>query len=209
MRDIKEKLENNSRKIKTLVDKSKTTLSRGINIHILTTYWEIGKTIVAKEKKGKVDPVSARKLILDLSKIITREIGKGFSRSNIFNMRNFYLSYRDVQTLSGYLGRSHYCELLLIEDLKKRSFYEKECVNSYWSVRELKRQIESILFERLLLSEGNTNKRKVLDLAKRGQILNKPGDMIKDPYVFEFLNLPEKKPITPGISEFDQDKMAN
>ena len=110
-------------------------------------------------------------------------------------MRNFHLNYSDVQTLSGHLGWSHYCELLLIEDKQKRSFYEKECSNSAWSVRELKRQIESSLFERLLLSEGNSNKKKVLSLSKAGQILEKPSDLIKDPYVFEFLNLPEKKPL--------------
>lgn len=186
---------NLAEEIKSLVANSKIKLSRGINNHILITYWQIGKIIVTKEKKGKIDQITARKLVLDLSKILTREIGKGYSRSNIFNMRNFYLKYSDVQTLSGHLGWSHYCELLLIEDEQIRSFYEKECYNSSWSVRELKRQIESSLFERLLLSAGNTNKKKVLILSKKGQILEKPSDIIKDPYVFEFLNFPEKRPV--------------
>lgn len=186
---------NLAEEIKSLVANSKIKLSRGINNHILITYWQIGKIIVTKEKKGKIDQTTARKLVLDLSKILTRQIGKGYSRSNIFNMRNFYLKYSDVQTLSGHLGWSHYCELLLIEDEQIRSFYEKECYNSSWSVRELKRQIESSLFERLLLSAGNTNKKKVLSLSKKGHVLEKPSDIIKDPYVFEFLNFPEKKPV--------------
>jgi hypothetical protein len=95
-----------------------------------------------------------------LSQCLTREYGKGFSRSNLYNMRLFYLTHKNVQTLSGRLSWSHYCELLIISDEQKRSFYEKECVNACWSVRELKRQIDSSLFERLLLSSGDANKEK-------------------------------------------------
>lgn len=85
--------------------------------------------------------------------------------------------------------------MISIKDYTKRQFYEKETINSRWSVRELQRQIETSLFERLLLSDGKANKEKVLQLAKEGQILNKPEDMIKDPYVFEFLGVPEQKPL--------------
>jgi predicted nuclease of restriction endonuclease-like (RecB) superfamily len=97
--------------------------------------------------------------------------------------------------VSGQLSWSHYCELLVVTDDNKRSFYEKEAINSRWSVRELKRQIASSLFERLLLSEGKPNKEKVLKLAQEGQIILNPSDLIKDPYVFEFLGIPENKPI--------------
>lgn len=90
---------------------------------------------------------------------------------------------------------SHYCELLSISDRDKRSFYEKECERSGWSVRELKRQISTSLFERLLLSEGKANKKKVLELAEKGQELSNPEDVVKEPYVFEFLGLPDKKPV--------------
>ncbi len=78
---------------------------------------------------------------------------------------------------------------------KKRDFYEKECINSKWAVRELKRQVESSLYERLLLSNGKANKEKVLKLAKEGQAIEKPEDILKDPYVFEFLGIPENKPV--------------
>ena len=84
---------------------------------------------------------------------------------------------------------------MIIESKDKRSFYEKEIINSNWSVRELKRQINSSLYERLLLSEGKPNKEKVLSLSKKGQELLKPEDIIKSPYVFEFLGIPENKPL--------------
>ena len=129
-----------------------------------------------------------------MSKTLTQELGKGFSRSNLQNMRQFYLNYEKCQTLSGKLSWSHYCELLSISDKDKRSFYEKEAINAGWSVRELKRQIASSLFERLLLSNGEANKERVLDLALKGNEITNPSDIIRDPYVFEFLGLPEDKP---------------
>ena len=96
---------------------------------------------------------------------------------------------------------SHYCELLSISDLEKRSFYEKEAVNSGWSVRELKRQISTSLYERLLLTEGRTNQKTVLSLAQKGIEMAQPIDMIKDPYVFEFLGVPENKPLLVNLNE--------
>lgn len=109
-------------------------------------------------------------------------------------MVSFYKKYGG-QTLSSHLSWSHYCELLSISDDAKRHFYERECSNARWSVRELRRQIESSLFERLLLSNGNTNKEKVLELALKGNEISKPEDIIKDPYVFEFVGIPENKPL--------------
>ncbi len=139
--------------------------------------------------------MSRQKHFAVLSKELTKEFGKGFSRSNIYNMRQLYISYPKFQTLSGKLTWSHYCELLSITDANKRSFYEKECINSAWSVRELKRQIESSLFERLLLSKGDSNKQTVLALAQEGIDYSTPQNIIKDPYVFEFLGIPEDKPV--------------
>ena len=88
-----------------------------------------------------------KQTLKELSKALTAEFGKGFSRANLYNMRQFYLSYEKVQSVTGKLTWTHYCELLTISDPDKRSFYEKEAVNSNWSVRELKRQIDSSLFE--------------------------------------------------------------
>lgn len=175
--------------------RARKNVAKSINSELIATYWEIGKLIVEVESSSKFDHKSSRQLILNLSSQLTKELGSGFSRANLFNMRKFYTEYPNVQTLSGQLNWSHYCELLLIEDKQKRAFYEKETENSTWSVRELKRQIDSSLFERLLLSKGNSNKETVNKLARKGQELAKPDDVVKDPYVFEFLGIPENKPI--------------
>lgn len=182
-------------KIKQIINTSRNKLAQTINNELIHTYWEIGKVIVEKEKINNYDNKSSRQIILELSKQLSKEIGKGFSRSNLFYMRNFYLYFPDVQTLSGQLTWSHYCELLAVSDDNKRSFYEKESISSGWTVRDLKRQIASSLFERLLLSKGKPNKEKVMQLSKEGQIVNNPSDLLKDPYVFEFLGITENKPI--------------
>lgn len=176
--------------IKGIIETARKKTVSMVNQEMLLTYWKIGHLIVTKGKKYHSD----REFILQLSKRLTNELGKGFSRSNLFNMRSFYLEYSDVQTVSGQLSWSHYCELMQVSDKQARLFYEKETHNAKWSVRELKRQIESSLFERLLLSKGKGNKMKVLELAEKGIALNHPTDMLKEPYVFEFLGIPEKKP---------------
>ena len=179
--------------IKQLMDQARNRVSREVNTILVQTYWEIGRIIVEDEQGNLERAEYGKKLIADLSKRLTKEYGKGFSRANLQNMRSFYLLYPICQTLSGNLSWSHYCELLSVSDEKKRSFYEKETVQVNWSVRELKRQIKTSLFERLLLSSGDENKAKVLDLALKGNEINKASDIVKDPYVFEFLGLPEEK----------------
>ena len=179
--------------IKQLMDQARNRVSREVNTILVQTYWEIGRIIVEDEQGNLERAEYGKKLIADLSKRLTKEYGKGFSRANLQNMRSFYLLYPICQTLSGKLSWSHYCELLSVSDEKKRSFYEKETVQANWSVRELKRQIKTSLFERLLLLSGDENKAKVLDLALKGNEINKASDIVKDPYVFEFLGLPEEK----------------
>lgn len=131
-------------------------------------------------------------LLKVLSKELTNQYGKGFSRSNLQSMRKFYLEYKKCQTLSGKLSWSHYLLLLGVSDKNARSFYEHECENSNWSVRELERQIDSALYERLLLSKGEKNKKIVYELATKGVTYQTPDSFIKDPMVIEFIGLPEK-----------------
>ena len=180
--------------IRELLEKSRKNIAQQVNTELLTTYWNIGRIIVEYEQQSQLRAEYGKQTLKELSKELTREFGKGFSRSNLQNMRAFYLAYEKCQTPSGKLAWSHYCELLTISDEGKRSFYEKEAVNSGWSVRELKRQIESSLYERLLLSSGDANKEKVLSLAQKGIEIAQPADIIRDPYVFEFLGIPENKP---------------
>ena len=187
--------------IKNIVLNSRQQIAAQVNIALLHTYWHIGRVIVEDEMKNQSRANYGAETLKILAKTLTAELGKGFSRSNLYNMRQFYLYHRKIQTVSGKLSWSHYCELLNLSDESKRLFYEKEAENACWSVRELKRQLDSSLFERLLLSSGNSNKERVLELAVKGNELSKPADMIRDPYVFEFLGIPEDKPLMEGDLE--------
>jgi predicted nuclease of restriction endonuclease-like (RecB) superfamily len=181
--------------IRTIMETARTTIVHEINTTMLNTYWQIGRTIVEREQNGNLKAQYGKKLLPELSKRLTNELGKGYSRSNLYNMRELYLQYPKIQTTSGKLTWSHYIELLAVQDKNARAFYEQECINSNWSVKELNRQIGTSLFERLLLSDGKANKEKVLTLANDGITLIQPEDILKQPYVFEFLNIPENKPL--------------
>ena len=181
--------------IREIMNTARYNVAREVNNEQLLAYWNIGRVIIEHEQDNSERAEYGKQTLKQLSRVLTKEFGKGFSRSNLQNMRAFYLAYPNCQTLSGKLSWSHYCELLIISDPDRRSFYEKECERSGWSVREMKRQIATSLFERLLLSDGKANKEKVYELATKGQELAVPEDIVKDPYVFEFLGIPESKPV--------------
>ena len=180
--------------IASIITNARNNVSKQVNSELLNAYWNIGRVIVENELKNNRGEYG-KKQLLAISKNLTNKFGKGFSLSNLYNMKMFYTKYPIFQSVTRKLSWTHYCELLYISDDDKRSFYEKEAINSNWSVRELKRQISSSLFERLLLSNGEANKKKVLELALKGNEIAKPEDIVKDPYVFEFLGLPENKPM--------------
>jgi len=181
--------------IKEIINASRQNAGQYVNSELLSAYWNIGRIIIEHEQNSKTRAEYGKQILKELSRALTAEFGKGFSRSNLQNMRAFYLTYKKRQTVSGKLSWSHYCELLSISDENKRGFYEKESLNTGWSVRELRRQIGTSLYERLLLSDGKTNKETVLSLAQHGIEMSNPANMIKDPYVFEFLGVPENKPM--------------
>ena len=181
--------------IKLIMREARFAASRDLNNLLIKTYWDIGRVIVENEQDGNVRARYGTRLLTELSKELMIDLGKGFSRSNLQNMRNFFLAYTNLPDVSGKLTWSHYCELINISDSNARGFYENECVNSKWTVRELKRQINTSLFERLLLTDGKTNKETVLALSRKGISMTEPQDILKDPYVFEFLGVREEKPI--------------
>jgi predicted nuclease of restriction endonuclease-like (RecB) superfamily len=160
-----------------------------VNMLLVETYWQIGQYIVEFEQKGNERAEYGSRLLTQLSRDLKTAYGKGFSRSNLQYMRLFYLSYKNCQTLSGKLSWSHYTELLAISDDLARSFYEQQCIRDRWSVRELKRQKDSALFERIVMSKDRA---EILALAQKGQIIESAQDVVKDPYVFEFLDLPDR-----------------
>lgn len=172
------------------------TILQTINTEMVLVYCKIGKEIIEHEQYGESRAAYGEELIRKLSEKLTKEFGKGYSVSNLRNMRQFYLSYQDEihQTASGELlfipkvSWSKYCLLMQVKNREARAFYEQEALNNKWSVRELDRQIGSLLYERLAKSK---DKQGLMNLSIKGQEIEKPEDAIKDPIILEFLNIPE------------------
>lgn len=199
------------KEIRQLVEQARHNVIRNINTELLLTYWNVGRLIVDKEHSEQYDETSVRNMLLDISKELTRDLGKGFSRSQLTYMRLFFLRFPIFQTsgrsgvtlshqkgkkpskavgltVSNQLSWSHYYELLKCTDEMEISFYQQTAIHEGWSVRELRRQMDTALFERIALSK---NAKSVMKLASKGQIIESETDIAKDPYVLEFLNIPE------------------
>ena len=187
--------------IHDLLHKARQNIISNINSTMTKTYFLIGKRIVEEEQDGNKRAEYGKNLIKMLSEKLTKEFGKGFSETNLEQMRKFFKVYGIPQTLSEEfqfnLSWSHYLILMRIKDIDARNFYEIETIENNWSLRELKRQVNSSLYERLVLSK---NKEKVKELAVKGQIIEKAQDIIKDPYILEFLGLDEK-------SDYSENKL--
>ncbi|MFY0675514.1 MAG: DUF1016 family protein [Bacteroidia bacterium] len=209
-------------KIIELLKSARQKVVQAVNHTMVLTYFEIGRMIVEEQQNGKDRADYGKSVLKELSQILSEEFGKGFSVDNLENMRRFYLVYgksetpsrnfdkgnsetpfRDLskstpllnqarsskKTVKLKLSWSHYLILMRIDNVKERSFYEIESAKNNWSVRELKRQYNSALYTRLSLSR---NKDELLELSEKGLIINEPKDAIKDPYILEFIGLPEK-----------------
>lgn len=165
----------------------KTKAIVSVNQEILKAYWTIGHHIIEFEQAGKIKADYGKQLLIQLAKDLKVQFGKGFSRSNLYQMRQFYLIYKKFQTVSGKLTWSHYVELLGISDDLERSFYEKQTTIEGWSVRELKRQKKTALFHRLALSK---DKQGILEMAKNGHIIHSITNQL---YVSKYqIYLPDK-----------------
>ncbi|MGL5889084.1 MAG: PDDEXK nuclease domain-containing protein [Bacteroidia bacterium] len=223
--------------IQKLISEARESVARSINVELLYTYWATGKLIVEKEVEFEYDEQSVRDMLVDLSQILTYELGKGFSRSQLTYMRLFYLTFsqfgelparlktgltvsnqksklkketykielkgtpnkyynksknRDLNTgltVSNQLSWSHYHELLQCNHSNEIEFYMKSAIHENWSVRELRRQIDSSLFERMVLG----NKRSPKKIVSKGTVIKNSEDIIRDPYILEFLKIPEGK----------------
>ncbi len=206
-------------KIEKLVEEAKQQTVTQINSIMVLTYFEIGHIIVDYEQEGKIRAGYGKKVLKDLSEKLKNKFGKGFSVDNLENMRKFYLTYRkrtsetfsknnDAQkseTVSRIFGNaaftlswSHYVFLIHIDNPSERDFYEAECTKERWSLRELKRQYNSSLYERLALSR---DKQGIADMSKQGVIIESAEDIVRDPYVLEFLGLPEEAKYSESILE--------
>lgn len=174
--------------ISSLLEQGRTKVAQTTNTILVQTYWLIGRHIVEFEQNGKEKSEYGSDLLNRLSKDLTQRYGKGFGRSNLFYMRKFYQSFPNSGTLSHKLSWSHYYEILKADSPLEIGFYTKQAENENWSVRELKRQMQSMLFHRLALSK---DKEGILALAEKGQEITKPQDILRDPYVLEFLDIPQ------------------
>lgn len=176
--------------IKSLLQSARNRVYQTINTTMTQTYYEVGKRIVEEEQGGESRAEYGKALLKNLSVELIKEFGKGFSVDNLENMRKFYLSFSNSETLSRKfnLSWSHYIFLTRIDNQDERNFYEIEALENSWSLRELKRQFDTGLFERLALSK---DKSKLKELSTKGQIVQSIDDMIKDPYILEFVGLPE------------------
>ena len=172
-----------------LLHQGRQQAAQAVNNLLVQTYWQIGQHIVEFEQGGKAKSDYGSELLDKLSKDLTLKYGKGFSRSNLNYMRKFYLSFPKSETLSHKLGWSHYFEILKADNELEINFYTKQCEKDNWSVRELKRQMKSMLFHRIALSK---DKQSILELSQKGIEIQQAEDIIKDPYVLEFLNIPQQ-----------------
>ncbi|WP_173476220.1 YhcG family protein [Fibrobacter succinogenes] len=178
-------------RIAEILERSRSFVATTVNTAMVKTYYEIGRIIVEDEQKGQIRADYGKEVLKNLSKKLTEKFGKGFSTTNLKQMRDFYQTYQIGQTVSDQfsLSWSHYLFLMRIDNPKERQFYEIEAKNSNWSLRELKRQFDSALYERLALSKDKTS---INNLSKKGIVVQSSSDIVKDPYVLEFLGLPEK-----------------
>ena len=172
---------------KIIVD-ARRRVSQTINNELIATYWAIGKEIVEKERTNNIDNQTSRQIILQLSQQLTERLGNGFSRSNLFNMRKLYIEFPNVQTLSGHFSWSHICELMIIDNKPKREYYLTQIQENKLSVRELKKQIERCVYERTLSN-------KVQEVVSLSATKYNPADVVKDPYILDFLGIPENEHI--------------
>lgn len=177
--------------IKNVLARARSLSYRAVNTAMVHAYWNVGRLIVEEEQKGKHRAGYGMYLIKGLSKKLTSELGKGFDERNLFFMKQFYITFPNVNALRSELRWTHYRILLRVESDKARSFYFHECAESNWSTRQLERQITSFYYERLLASKNKGPVKKEA-VAKAKQLQALPEEQIKDPFVLEFLGLQNK-----------------
>lgn len=175
-------------KIGNTYQSAKRKIISAVNTEMLLAYWQIGKDIIEFEQDGFLQAEYGTQLLENLAKELTLLYGKGFSRSNLNYMRLLYMRYPICETLSHKLSWSHYYELLKVDDDLARMFYENQAIAENWTIRELRRQKNTGLFHRIATGK---DKDKILELSKKGQIIESEEDFIKNPHVFEFMNFPE------------------
>ncbi len=194
-------------KIQQLIQTARDKVYKAANFEMVKTYWEIGKRIVEYEQKGRQRAKYGAALLKELSVRLQSRYGQGFDETNLRKIRQFYLVYQKRDTLCLELSWSHYRVLMRVENESAREYYEKEALDQKWSVRALERQITTLYYERLLATK---HKRAVMTEAeeKTKDLKLKPEELIKDPYMLEFLDMhPDLKYLEKDIEQGLIDKL--
>lgn len=175
--------------IRSIIETSRSNAVRSVNFCRVQMYWQIGRRIVEEEQGGSARAEYGKSLIKNLAKELEPEFGSGFGKRQLDYSKKFYLEFPIVHTLYAQLNWSQYKWLLDIADKDKREYYILETINNCWTARQMKRQINSMLYERLLLSN---DKESVLAMARKERAPETPQEIVKDPMVLEFLGLEKK-----------------
>ena len=191
-------------RISEVYTKGRNNAAVAVNQYLVETYWNIGQYIVKFEQEGNLRAEYGKELLPKLSKDLSLTLGKGFSLSNLIRMRQFYSTYPIYAELPHKLSWTHWVELLKIDNDLERSFYLNQSINESWSSTELIRQKKTSLFLRLAASK---DKEGVLELSKKGLKVQKPADIIREPYILDFLQIPE--PNNFNESELEQLLISN
>ena len=176
--------------VRQVLNDARRLTYQAVNSAMVQAYWNVGRIIVEEEQRGEARAEYGKGLIRALSLRLTQDFGKGFTVRNLWYMRSLYAAFPIVHALRAELTWTHYRLLLEVEKPEARGFYLAEAAENRWSTRELERQINSLLYERLAMSK---NKDRVLELSTKGLVVAEPKDVIKDPYVLEFLGLKENR----------------
>ena len=174
--------------VQTIIEITRNKVYTIANISIIQSYWNIGRLMVEEEQNGADRAAYGKQIVESLSIKLQAFYGKGYNRTNLWYMRQFYQSFNILHALRGELSWTHYRLLLKVEKEAARSFYLEESIEGNWNTRTLERQINSLYYERMLMS-GKQNRRKVREEAESTKTTIKPIDIIKDPYVLDFLGL--------------------
>ena len=200
---MKELVSKNSellRGIKDLLTASRQQLQQTVNSTMVQTYWQIGKMIVEDEQRGSTRAKYGEGQLDTIADELTREFGRGFSSRNLRNMRQFYLLFPNWHAVSTKLSWTHYRKLMSIESEEARLWYMNEAVENNWSTRALERQISNLYYERLLSSK---DKKLIENEAKKHTVAlqTEVKDYLRDPYIFDFLNLPSEDLLESNIEQ--------
>ena len=174
---------------RTIINSARSSAVRSVDFCRVQMYWNLGKRIFEEEQQGKERVDYGTYLIKNLARTLESEYGSGFGVRQLEQSRQFYRIYPIANALRSQLNWTQYRLLIQISDPSKREYYELESVNNGWTARETERQIDSMLYERLLMSN---DKEKVLSVARKERIPENPTDIIKDPMILEFLGLERK-----------------